>query len=126
MKRLLFVMSVLAALAIARPSASAFAGGAGPGIGTCPNPGAPDADGDGIPNGQDPDYVAPRDGSGRAALMNAFRYGRFGWLAAIGGWGPGDGTGNGGVGPGDGTGYGPGDGTCGDGPKGFMRRGGWR
>ena len=24
-----------------------------------------DADGDGIPNGQDPDYVPPQDGSGR-------------------------------------------------------------
>jgi hypothetical protein len=25
----------------------------------------PDADGDGIPNGQDPDYVRPEDGSGQ-------------------------------------------------------------
>jgi hypothetical protein len=34
----------------------------------CPggtNPDAPDADGDGIPNGQDPDYVPPQDGSGQ-------------------------------------------------------------
>lgn len=28
---------------------------------------APDADGDGIPNGQDPDFVKPQDGSGRGA-----------------------------------------------------------
>jgi len=28
------------------------------------NDNAPDADGDGIPNGQDPDYVKPQDGSG--------------------------------------------------------------
>jgi hypothetical protein len=58
--------------------------GNGPGTGICPNPDcpnpdcpnpdcpdpdcpgncdAPDDDGDGIPNGQDPDYVPPRDGS---------------------------------------------------------------
>ncbi len=28
------------------------------------NDNAPDADGDGIPNGQDPDYIKPADGSG--------------------------------------------------------------
>lgn len=28
------------------------------------NDNAPDADGDGIPNSQDPDYVRPQDGSG--------------------------------------------------------------
>jgi len=33
--------------------------------GTCCNPDAPDDDGDGIPNGQDDDYVPPQDGSGR-------------------------------------------------------------
>jgi hypothetical protein len=31
------------------------------------NENAPDADGDGIPNGQDPDYVRPLDGSGRGS-----------------------------------------------------------
>ena len=29
------------------------------------NDNAPDADGDGIPNGQDPDYVKPEDGTGQ-------------------------------------------------------------
>ncbi len=39
------------------------------GIGDCDgiNENAPDADGDGIPNGQDPDYVRPLDGSGSGA-----------------------------------------------------------
>lgn len=76
---------------------------------------APDADGDGIPNGLDPDYEKPEDGSG---LMNqwAHKYGElfrryFGQdvLSAYYTYqyGPGDGTGTG-VGPGDGTGFGPG------------------
>lgn len=82
---------------------------------------APDADGDGIPNGLDPDYVKPEDGTG---LMNrwARRYGElfrryFGeeMVAAMNGaggheYGPGDGTGTG-TGPGDGTGFGPGTGA---------------
>jgi hypothetical protein len=66
-----------------------------------------DDDGDGIPNGQDPDYVKPKDGTGK-------KFGK-------GGFGPGDGTGNSGLGPRDGTGYGSGSGTgtCdGTGPKG--------
>jgi len=33
------------------------------------NENAPDADGDGIPNGQDPDYVRPQDGSGGGSRM---------------------------------------------------------
>lgn len=96
---------------------------------------APDADGDGIPNGQDPDYVKPADGSGsqfkyqygklvsdemaqsfgaalgaaRGALhMNAYKHAFKGDGAGFA-WGPGDGTGSG-VGPADGTGFGPGDG----------------
>ena len=79
---------------------------------------APDADGDGIPNGLDPDYVKPEDGSG---LMHrwARKYGElfqryFGeeMMASMHGYryGPGDGTGTG-MGPGDGTGFGPGTGA---------------
>ena len=84
---------------------------------------APDADGDGIPNGMDEDYVRPEDGTG-----NMYRYGQagemggkeFGFAKGEGmgqgagggqGYGPGDGSGSG-VGPGDGTGFGPGTGEC--------------
>ena len=97
---------------------------------------APDADGDGIPNGQDPDYVKPADGTGsqfkqqdgtsvsegtargfgaalgadRGAMqMNASKHAFKGDGAGFA-WGPGDGTGTG-VGAADGTGFGPGDGT---------------
>ncbi|MBK6900087.1 MAG: hypothetical protein IPH09_12765 [bacterium] len=90
---------------------------------------APDVDGDGIPNGLDPDYVPPADGSGagfgpgdgdctQTGTQNAgnFLYRlKAMWQSAAGaagGFGPGDGTGNGGTGPGDGTGFGPGDGVC--------------
>jgi len=74
---------------------------------------APDADGDGIPNSLDEDYVAPQDGSGAG-------YGGNGGSGNGPGDGTGAGTGNGngngnggnGVGPGDGTGVGPGDGEC--------------
>jgi hypothetical protein len=85
---------------------------------------APDADGDGIPNGLDPDYTPPLDGTGyRLGAGNGnggcdedgfmYREG-FQWKHTkdTSGYGPGDGTGNGGTGPGDGTGFGPGDGTC--------------
>jgi hypothetical protein len=107
------------------PAVAAPPGPGGPVIG-CPNPAAPDDDGDGIPNGQDPDYVPPLDGTGkkwgsRAAMVGTMFWTRSfysilshswmpieRWVARAGGWGPGDGTGNGGVGPGDGTGYGPG------------------
>ena len=33
--------------------------------GCIPAPKGDDADGDGIPNGQDPDYVPPKDGTGQ-------------------------------------------------------------
>jgi len=79
---------------------------------------APDHDGDGIPNGLDPDWVKPENGDGE---MNRFadQYGEmlrmfFGGSELAGhveagiGYGPGDGTGEG-VGPGDGSGFGPGD-----------------
>ncbi|MCA9730292.1 MAG: hypothetical protein KC729_21605 [Candidatus Eisenbacteria bacterium] len=96
---------------------------------------APDADGDGIPNGLDSDYEPPRDGSGAGLGWRAgdplgqgngprvmaswgfhpfLMFGPFGAFAleAPGnGHGPADGTGFGGNGPADGGGYGPGTGT---------------
>ena len=92
---------------------------------------APDADGDGIPNGLDPDYVRPEDGTGSqfkfqhgklgdqagqtkglglaVAKMFVYQGEVMGKTGAKGnGYGPGDGTGDG-DGPADGTGYGPGD-----------------
>ncbi len=76
-----------------------------------------DNDGDGIPNGQDPDYVKPMDGSGKKFMHGNMSKNNVG----KGAFGPGDGTGNSGIGPKDGTGYGSGfgTGTCdGTGPKG--------
>jgi len=116
-------------------SAAAFAQGFGPdegfGNGTCGfidengdgfNDLAPDADGDGIPNGLDADYVRPEDGAGTARMYGLsadrpnksldgegegwmYRY-RFRYRHQVG-EGPGDGEGNG---PGDGEGNGPGGG----------------
>jgi hypothetical protein len=80
------------------------------------NDNAIDSDGDGIPNGQDPDYVKPKDGTGQK-----YQYGKGKGENKKGNmWGPNDGTGNSGIGPKDGTGYGPGGstGNCdGNGPK---------
>ncbi|UCE05761.1 MAG: hypothetical protein JSW07_19555, partial [bacterium] len=92
------------------------------------NDNAPDADGDGIPNGLDPDYNGPKnrrgkgtkgyvdaDGDGINDNIQAGQRGK----GRKGGYGPGDGTGNKGVGPKDGTGNGPKTGGCdGTGPKG--------
>lgn len=99
------------------------------------NDNAPDADGDGIPNGQDPDYVKPADGSGNMhqnqgglghadedgfwkRLRNKFGLGDDGegrgdmdLRGRQGGYGPGDGSGNGGMGPQDGSGNGSGSGS---------------
>jgi hypothetical protein len=134
----------LAALCMLLMVGVAAAQGFGPGIGNgvCGfidedgdgfNDLAPDADGDGIPNGLDPDYEKPADGTGS---QFQYRYGRMGVVGDIaagignayahmnaykgegpgqgGGmnhsYGPGDGSGTG-VGPGDGTGFGPGDGS---------------
>lgn len=75
---------------------------------------APDHDGDGIPNGLDPDYVRPEDGTGNQ-YQHQFRYG---FLIDVFGRGFGsialDGNGGGhmfGVRDGEGTGFGPADGT---------------
>ena len=87
------------------------------------NDNALDADGDGVPNCLDADYVRPMDGSGNQ--MGKGKAGKFG----KGGYGPGNGTGNQGIGPKDGTGFGAANGTgtgvCdGTGPKGSSLRGG--
>lgn len=139
------VLAPALALALGVFAVNANAQGFGPGDGTgdCPfidengdgfNDLAPDADGDGIPNGLDPDYVRPLDGSGAQ-----HQYGKLGLLdevskgaaqqygpqlpgphgagagaGVMNHYGPGDGTGTG-VGPQDGTGFGPGangDGDC--------------
>lgn len=71
------------------------------------NDNAIDSDGDGIPNGQDADYVRPQDGTGQKNMKGKNSQIKLGGNK----YGPGDGTGTG-VGPQDGTGYGPGDGTC--------------
>lgn len=82
---------------------------------------APDADGDGIPNGMDEDYVRPQDGTGnmhRSGQEDEMGGKEFGFAKGEGmgqgggnGYGPGGGSGSG-VGPGDGTGFGPGTGDC--------------
>ncbi len=114
-KQLLTAMMMIAALsafAIASPVYAQAGGewGNGPGEfidenGDGFNDLAPDADGDGIPNAHDEDYVKPQDGSGAG----------FGGNGGSGS-GPADGTGHkrgseaggagnrGGVGPGGGTG----------------------
>ena len=80
-----------------------------------------DDDGDGIPNCQDPDYVRPKDGTGKK--LGKMLGGNS--LNGKGGYGPGNGAGNSGIGPRDGSGYGKtagagnGTGVCdGTGPKG--------
>ena len=94
-----------------------------------------DDDGDGIPNGDDLDYVAPLDGSGNkfgapaaaavsTTVLLPLRY-SWNWFMplagglwvpqlSVAGYGPGDGTGYDGEGPLDGTGYGPGPYGTGD------------
>lgn len=133
MKHFILLLLAILLTALLAVGANAQDFGPGNGNGVCQfvdedgdgfNDLAPDADGDGIPNGLDPDYVKPEDGTG---MMNrwAHQYGKlfrhyFGEdvVAGMGGnqyqYGPGDGTGTG-VGPGDGTGFGPGAGS-GDGP----------
>jgi hypothetical protein len=124
------ILSALAILAITALSSPVFAqndGGFGYNVGGFLdengdgfNDLAPDADGDGIPNGLDSDYAPPLDGSG--SRLNAdtgcdedgFMYRHaFQYKQGTGttGFGPGDGTGNDGTGPGDGTGFGPGPGV---------------
>lgn len=151
MKHIFFVLTVAALACAAMPALAGSAYGPGPGSKLMLEPPSPpgdcvpnllgyDDDGDGIPNGQDPDYVPPADGTGRkfgtaaqepqgplARLQNWFRFRfmhLFGFELAPSGYGPGNGDGNGGVGPKDGTGYGPGpfgDGECGGGEQFRLR-----
>jgi len=116
----------IALVAVAASAQDSF--GPGQGNGVCQfidedgdgfNDLAPDADGDGIPNGLDEDYVRPEDGTG-----NMFRWGKGGiemlksfsesadqFMSMTGNrYGLGDGTGSG-MGPADGTGFGPGTGS---------------
>ena len=148
MTRNLFLAALCVLLMVGVASAQGF--GPGDGTGECKyidedgdgfNDLAPDADGDGIPNGLDEDYVKPEDGSGS---QHKHQYGKLGEVSDIAqgfgyayaymnaykgdgpgqgeglshSYGPGDGTAFGpgdgtgvGVGPGDGTGFGPGEGT---------------
>lgn len=150
-------ITLLALLAITLFAVTAQAEGFGPGSGdgVCNfvdedgdgfNDLAPDADGDGIPNGLDDDYVPAGDGTGSQhqwgrgstvegpMKMLGFVFMNSGEFAGQGHrYGPGDGSGDG-TGPADGTGFGPGDGTgdgdcdgTGDGNMGTLtRRGGRR
>lgn len=119
MKRILSLALFLLILGlVASPDAQAATNKYGAGV-------LPDDDGDGIPNGCDPDYLPPLDGTG-------FQYGNpdadcifvgnlplflmngtcwihvYSWKSSFG---PGDGTGNE-IPPLDGTGYGPGVSIC--------------
>ncbi len=93
------------------------------GDGICDNLGSGygfDEDGDGIPNGQDDDYVKPQNGTGKKFMNGKASNNKIG----KGGSGPGNGNGNSGIGPRDGTGYGAKSGICdGTGPKGNRNRG---
>ena len=81
---------------------------------------APDADGDGIPNGMDEDYVRPATGAGYGPGGQGA--GGFGSSHEWGGYGPHDGAGHLGARPADGTGFGPGDCTV-ENPQGIRRQG---
>ena len=147
---LTFAIILLASVAMAQDDSECIPGeGPGQGNGVCQfidedgdgfNDLAPDADGDGIPNGLDDDFVRPEDGSGLGSgsgAMNQLRQ-MFGKLDEVLGqfalktgvenghmFGVGDCTGIG-DGPADGTGFGPGsaDGGNGQGSAGEMAGGG--
>jgi hypothetical protein len=104
---------------------------------------APDHDGDGVPNGLDPDYERPLDGTGQQFKYQKGKlnqgqpdekgFGPEGQRSNRNGmkgngYGPGDGSGTG-IGPADGTGFGPGTGDCdgtGSGAEGVQNRRGNR
>lgn len=161
MKRIKLLTLLAALLLVFATGANAqdFGPGNGEGSGVCQfidedgdgfNDLAPDADGDGIPNGLDPDYVKPADGTGNQYKW-AHAYGKlfrrvFGEDVALamkagdqGHYGPGDGPGEcigdgiggGGFGPGassgGGAGQAAGDGTgSGESSSVQTRRGGRR
>jgi hypothetical protein len=124
--RIMLVATAIMLTALAA-TAMAQAPGNGPGAGggTCYNPSAPDHDGDGIPNGLDPDYGPPRDGTGRGLRgMHVEWTGAGFWYAPqrslLNQWGAMTARGPGRLG----NGYGPGGaGDCdGSGPAGIVRR----
>lgn len=90
------------AMAFALTASAAQAAATPPGTGTCPSPWMQDSDGDGIPNGLDPDYLPPQDGTGNqfrrgaqpAAAQNQVQN-RWQWreILTMFGFGPGTGTG---------------------------------
>ncbi len=128
MNRLFYTLAVLATVVLMATAANAQGFGPGNGDGVCNfidedgdgfNDLAPDADGDGIPNGLDPDFVRPEDGAGHqwgadndgGLFAKSFGVDDMGNMNRFGhAHGPGDGMGNG-AGPGEGTGFGPGSGT---------------
>lgn len=99
------------------------------------NDNAPDHDGDGIPNGLDPDYIGPKNRGGKVGQgfvdldgdgINDNRVSGKGYRSGKGrgGYGPGNGAGNQGAGPRDGSGMGAKTGVCdGTGSKGRGNRG---
>ena len=135
MNRTMMILLSLILTSLLAVTANAQDFGPGQGNGVCQfidedgdgfNDLAPDADGDGIPNGLDEDFVKPEDGSGNMyQYLYKYNFGAMGEDAqhrfgnstdgAQNGnhYGPGDGTGQG-TGPADGSGFGPGtgDGTC--------------
>jgi hypothetical protein len=139
MKIRILLLALVGVLAVATTGTAGAGGPMGPqNPVVCPNPTAPDHDGDGIPNGLDPDYVPPKDGSGFGfgkggpgnSVIDMLRNYLYLWgymgvrpgpsmpgtlgSGPAGGFGPGDGSGNDGDGPEDGTGYGPGPAGTGD------------
>lgn len=114
------ILTLLATIALTLAIAATAAQAAGPNApGSCPSPWMQDADGDGIPNGQDPDYLRPQDGTGSqyrrgAGPLGAGNRHRWQWREAFTGENLRVVARSFGFGPG--TGSGECDGT---GPKGF-------
>ncbi|MCK9280533.1 MAG: hypothetical protein M0P71_07930 [Melioribacteraceae bacterium] len=96
------------------------------------NDNAPDHDGDGIPNGVDPDYTGSKFQKGKRAFIdlngdgindNAGQGRQNKGKGTKGKFGPGNGTGNQGVAPQDGTGNGAGNATGTNDGTGSQQRG---
>lgn len=136
--RTLYLMAISAALILIVASANAQGFGPGPGDGVCNfidengdgfNDLAPDHDGDGIPNGLDPDWVRPEDGSGyqhhtgqidpdgqvdlECLFATGFGENAMGFMYRYGYTHANDQGGEARFGPGEGGGFGPGNTTGG-------------
>ena len=124
---LILMMGLMATAALAQDEGEVTDPERGSGHGICQfvdedgdgfNDLAPDADGDGIPNGLDEDYVKPEDGTGikyawgqSDELFGHFGEGEMAGNTVMNTYGPGDGTGEQ-VGPNDEMdGFGPGEAT---------------